>query len=246
VLVYERKYATLLMASQPPVFCWLGAAPAGTWWRLAAASAFANAITQRVLGLRLSCVMTKLKILGSDTKSGQSLTAHVDDGVQLVHEDHGGLTLAANIRFGCACVSPRIHRRASKMRSLGGMRRSCLICRLVVLLVCGGVLAGPIAVAAAPAKPTVTSLRARRGAVTVRVSTPASVRLSIYEQVPAGCPNPYCTAQLVTATTQRVGRRGLTIEFGQALPRGKYLVVAVAVGNHGYVSPPRYAAVTVA
>src|ERR1700722_9649685 len=126
------------------------------------------------------------------------------------------------------------------------MRRSCLICRLVVLLVCGGVLAGPIAVAAATAKPTVRSLRARRGAVTVRVSKPASVRLSIYEPVPAGCPKSYCAATLVTSTTQKVGVHGLTIEFGQALPRGHYLVVAVAVGRHGYVSRPRYATVTVA
>ena len=126
------------------------------------------------------------------------------------------------------------------------MRGSRLICRLVVLLTCGGVLAGPIAVAAAATKPTVSSLRARRGAVTVRVSTPASVRLSIYGPVPAGCQKPYCAAKLVTSTTQPVGVRGLTIEFGQALPRGHYLVVAVAVGKHGYVSQPRYATVTVA
>jgi hypothetical protein len=81
--------------------------------------------------------------------------------------------------------------------------------------------------------------------VTVRVSTPASVRLSIYEPVPAGCRKPYCSAQLVTSTTQKVGVRGLTIEFGRALPRGNYLVVAVAVGKHGYVSQPRYAVVAV-
>jgi len=126
------------------------------------------------------------------------------------------------------------------------MRRSWLICRFVVLLACGGVLAGPIAVAAAAAKPTVSSLRARRGAVTVRVSTPASVRLSIYESLSAGCRKPYCAGELVTSTTQKVGVRGLTIEFGQALPRGHYLVVAVAVGKHGYVSHPRYAVVTAA
>lgn len=30
VLMNERKYATLPMASQPPVFCLLGAEPAGT------------------------------------------------------------------------------------------------------------------------------------------------------------------------------------------------------------------------
>jgi hypothetical protein len=126
------------------------------------------------------------------------------------------------------------------------MGRSRLICRFVVLLACGGVLAGPIAVAAAAAKPTVSSLRARRGAVTVRVSRPATVRLSIYEPVPAGCQKPYCAAKLVTSTTQKVGVRGLTIEFGHALPRGHYLVVAIAVGKHGYVSQPRYAAVTVA
>jgi hypothetical protein len=126
------------------------------------------------------------------------------------------------------------------------MRRSRLICRLVVLLAYGCVLAGPIAVAAAVAKPTVTSLRARRGAVTVRVSAPASVRLSIYEPPPAGCQQPYCAAKLVTSTTQKVGARGLTIEFGQALPRGHYLVVAVAVGKHGYVSRSRDATVTVA
>ncbi|HWF25920.1 MAG TPA: hypothetical protein VG275_10755 [Solirubrobacteraceae bacterium] len=126
------------------------------------------------------------------------------------------------------------------------MRRSRLICRFLVLLACGGVLAGSVAVAAAAAKPTVSSLRARRGAVTVRVSTPASVRLSIYEPVPAGCSNPYCVAKLVTSTTQKVGVHGLTIEFGQALPRGHYLVVAIAVGKHGYVSQPRSAAVTVA
>jgi hypothetical protein len=125
------------------------------------------------------------------------------------------------------------------------MRRSRLICRFVVLLACGGVIAGPVAVAAVAAKPTVRSLRARRGAVTVRVSTPALVRLSIYEPAPAGCPQPYCAPTLVTSTTQRVGRRGLTIEFGQALPRGRYLVVAVAFGKHGYVSKPRYATVTV-
>jgi hypothetical protein len=128
----------------------------------------------------------------------------------------------------------------------GVMRRSRLICRFVVLLACGGVLAGPIAVAAAAARPTVSSLRARRGAVTVRVSRPASVRLSIYGPVPAGCGKPSCAANLVTSTTQRVGVRGLAIEFGQALPRGHYLVVAVAVGNQGYVSQPRYAVVTVA
>jgi hypothetical protein len=126
------------------------------------------------------------------------------------------------------------------------MRRPRLLCRFVVLLACGGVLAGPIGVAAAAAKPTVTSLRVRRGAVTVRVSRPASVRLSIYEMVPAGCQKPYCTATSVTSTTQKVGRHGLTIEFGQALPRGQYVVVAVAVGKHGYVSRPRSAAVTVA
>jgi hypothetical protein len=128
----------------------------------------------------------------------------------------------------------------------GVMRRSRLICRFVVLLACTGVLAGPIAVAAAAAKPTVKSLRARRGAVTVRVSTPARVRLSIYGPVPAGCQKPSCAATLVTSTTQKVGVRGLTIEFGQALPRGRYLVVAVAVGKHGYVSRPRDATVTVA
>jgi hypothetical protein len=126
------------------------------------------------------------------------------------------------------------------------MRGSLLIWRFVALLACAGVFAGPIAVAAAPAKPTVSSLRARRGAVTVRVSTPASVRLSIYEPVPAGCQKPYCAAKLVTSTTQKVGIHGLTIEFGQALPRGHYLVVAIAVGKHGYVSQPRYATVTVA
>jgi hypothetical protein len=126
------------------------------------------------------------------------------------------------------------------------MRRSRLICRFVVLLACGVVLAGPIAVAAAAAKPTVTSLRVRHGAVTVRVSRPGSVRLSIYESVPAGCQKPYCAATLVTSTTQKVGVHGLTIEFGQALPRGQYLVVAIAVGKHGYVSQPRSAAVTVA
>ena len=125
------------------------------------------------------------------------------------------------------------------------MRRSSLICRLVVLFACG-LLAGPIAGAAAASKPTVRSLRARRGAVTVRVSTPASVRLSIYESAPAGCRKPYCVVKLVTSTTQKVGVRGLTIEFGQALPQGRYLVVAVAVGKHGYVSKPRYATVTVA
>jgi len=32
-LVNEKKYATLLIASQPPVFSWLGGTPAGTWWR---------------------------------------------------------------------------------------------------------------------------------------------------------------------------------------------------------------------
>jgi hypothetical protein len=126
------------------------------------------------------------------------------------------------------------------------MRRSRLICRFVVLLACAGVLAGPIAVASAAAKPTIRSLRARGGAVTVRVSAPTSVQLSIYQPVPAGCRKPYCAAKLVTSTTQKVGVRGLKIEFGQALPRGRYLVVAVAVGKHGYVSPPRYAAVTVA
>jgi hypothetical protein len=125
------------------------------------------------------------------------------------------------------------------------MRRARLVCPLVVLVGCW-VLAGPIAVAAAVAKPTVTSLRARRGAVTVRVSAPASVRLSIYEPAPAGCQKPYCSAKLVTSTTQKVGVRGLTIEFGQALPRGHYLVIAVAVGKHGYVSRPRDATVTVA
>ena len=125
------------------------------------------------------------------------------------------------------------------------MRRSRLICRFVVLLACC-VAAGPIAVATAAVKPTVRSLRARRGAVTVRVSTPASVRLSIYGPVPAGCRTPYCAAKLVTSTTQKVGVRGLTIEFGQALPHGRYLVVAAAVGKHGYVSQPRYAAVTAA
>lgn len=114
-----------------------------------------------------------------------------------------------------------------------------------MLFACG-VLAGPIAVAAAAAKPTVRSLRARRGAVTVRVSTPASVRLSIYGPVPAGCRKPYCAARLVTSTTQKVGVRGLTIVFGKALPPGRYLVVAVAVGKHGYVSQPRYAVVTAA
>jgi hypothetical protein len=82
--------------------------------------------------------------------------------------------------------------------------------------------------------------------MTVRVSTPASVSLSIYEPVPAGCRDPYCGAMLVTSTTQKVGVHGLTIEFGQALPRGHYLVIAVAVGKHGHVSKPRYAAVTVA
>jgi hypothetical protein len=126
------------------------------------------------------------------------------------------------------------------------MRSSRLICRFVVLLACAGVLAGPIAVASAAAKPTVSSLRARGGAVTVRVSAPASVRLSIYEPVPAGCRKPYCVAKLVTSTTQRVGVHGLRIEFGHALPRGHYLVVAVVVGKHGYVSPPRYATVTAA
>ncbi|MHB8690481.1 MAG: hypothetical protein ACYDHH_04485 [Solirubrobacteraceae bacterium] len=126
------------------------------------------------------------------------------------------------------------------------MRRSRLLCRFVVLVACAGVLAGPIAVASAAAKPTVSSLRARGGTVTVRVSAPAFVRLSIYQPVPAGCRKPYCTAKLVTATTQKVGVHGLRIEFGQALPHGHYLVVAVAVGKHGYVSPPRYAAVTVA
>ena len=131
-------------------------------------------------------------------------------------------------------------------RSLWLVRRSRLICRFVVLLACGGVLAGPIAVAAAAARPTVSSLRARRGAVTVRVSKPAFVRLSIYKSVPAGCPKSYCAPTLVTSTTHKVGVRGLTIEFGQALPRGRYLVVAVAVGKHGYVSKPRYAAVTAA
>jgi hypothetical protein len=138
------------------------------------------------------------------------------------------------------------HARRLMLDHYGVMRRSRVICRFVVLLACGGVLAGPIAVAAAAAKPTVTSLRARRGAVTVRVSTPASVRLSIYEPVPAGCRTPYCVATLVTSTTQKVGVHGLRIEFGQALPRGRYLVVAVAVGKHGHVSQPRYAVVTVA
>jgi hypothetical protein len=126
------------------------------------------------------------------------------------------------------------------------MRRSRLICRFVVLLACAGVLAGPIAIASAAASPTVSSLRARGGAVTVRVSAPASVRLSIYEPVPAACRKPYCAAKLVTSTTQKVGVHGLTIEFGHALPRGRYLVVAVVVGKHGYVSRPRYATVTVA
>jgi hypothetical protein len=135
--------------------------------------------------------------------------------------------------------------RAADTRSLRVMRRSRLICRFVVLLACC-VAAGPIAVATAAVKPTVRSLRARRGAVTVRVSTPASVRLSIYGPVPAGCRTPYCAAKLVTSTTQKVGVRGLTIEFGQALPHGRYLVVAAAVGKHGYVSQPRYAAVTAA
>jgi len=125
------------------------------------------------------------------------------------------------------------------------MRSSRLICRFAVLLALG-VLAGPIAVATAAAKPTVRSLRARRGAVTVRVTTPASVRLSIYGPVPAGCRKPYCAARLVTSTTQKVGVRGLTIDFGQALPHGRYLVAAVALGKHGYVSKPRYATVTVA
>jgi hypothetical protein len=126
----------------------------------------------------------------------------------------------------------------------GVMRRSRLICRLVVLFACS-ILAGPVAGAAAAAKPTVKSLRARRGDVTVRVSRPTSVRLSIYGPAPAGCGKPYCAAQLVTSTTQKVGVRGLTIAFGQALPRGRYVVVAVAVGKHGYVSRARYATVTV-
>jgi hypothetical protein len=140
---------------------------------------------------------------------------------------------------------------AADGRSSPGMRRSSLICRFVVLLACAGVLAAPIAVAsaaaaaAAAAKPTISSLRARRGTVTVRVSAPAFVRLSIYQPVPAGCKKPYCAAKLVTSTTQKVGVHGLRIEFGQALPRGHYLVVAVAIAKHGYVSPPRYAAVTV-
>jgi hypothetical protein len=119
-----------------------------------------------------------------------------------------------------------------------------LLRHILALLVCAGVLAGPIAVASGATKATVTSLRARGGAVTVRVSTPTSVRFSIYQSVPAGCRKPYCIAKVVTSTTQRVGSRGLTIEFGQALPRGQYLVVAVAVGKHGYVSAPRYAVVT--
>lgn len=128
----------------------------------------------------------------------------------------------------------------------GVMRRSRLICRLVVLLACAGVLAGTVAVAAAAPKPTVSSLRARRGAVTVRVSRPASVRLTIYGPTPAGCRRPSCAGKLVTSTTQKVDGRGLTIAFGQALPGGRYLVVAVAVGKHGYVSRPRYAVVTAA
>jgi hypothetical protein len=126
------------------------------------------------------------------------------------------------------------------------MRRSRLILCVVVLLACGGALAAPIAVASAAAKPTVSSLRARRGAVTVRVNTPASVRISIYAPAPAGCRTPYCAPKLVTSTTHKVGVRGLTIEFGNALPRGHYLVVAVALGKHGYVSRPRYATVTAA
>ena len=124
------------------------------------------------------------------------------------------------------------------------MRRSPLICRFIALLACAGVFAGPIAVASAAAKPTVTSLRSRGGAVTVHVSSPTYVRFSIYQGVPSGCRKPYCLAKLVTSTTQKVGVHGLTIEFGQALPRGRYLVVAVAVGKHGYVSAPKYAAVT--
>ncbi|HWF54321.1 MAG TPA: hypothetical protein VG223_06840 [Solirubrobacteraceae bacterium] len=122
-----------------------------------------------------------------------------------------------------------------------------LICRFVVLLACScaGVVAAPIADVSAAARPTVSSLRVHGGTVTVRVSAPTSVRLSIYEPVPAGCRKPYCAAELVTSTTQKVGVRGLRIEFGHALPRGRYIVVAVAVGKHGYVSPARYAAVTV-
>jgi hypothetical protein len=103
------------------------------------------------------------------------------------------------------------------------MRRTRLICRVAVLLACCGVLAEPIAAASAAVRPTVSSLRAQGGAVTVRVSTPATVRLSIYAPVPAGCRKPYCAAEL----------------------RGQYLVVAVVVGKHGYVSQPRYAVVTV-
>jgi hypothetical protein len=107
-----------------------------------------------------------------------------------------------------------------------------------------GALVGPIAAASAAAGPTVSSLRAGRGTVTIRVSRPTSVRVSIYEATPAGCRKPYCRATLVTATTQKVGRHGLKIAFGRALPPGRYLVVAVAVARHGYVSAPRYASVT--
>jgi hypothetical protein len=125
------------------------------------------------------------------------------------------------------------------------MIRSRLLCRVAVLLACAGALTAPSALAASAAQPTVNSLRVRGGAVTVRVSTPARVGLAIYQSVPAGCRKPYCMAQLVTSLKHRVGVHGLTISFGQALPRGRYLVVAVAFGSHGYVSPPRYAAVTV-
>ena len=126
------------------------------------------------------------------------------------------------------------------------MLRTRLICLAAVVVALGGVLAGPIAVASAGPKPVVSSLKAKGGTVTVRVNTPASVRLSIYQPVPAGCRKPYCSAKLVTSTTEKVGVHGLTIDFGQAIPKGQYLVVAVALGKHGYVSRPAYAVVSVA
>ena len=125
------------------------------------------------------------------------------------------------------------------------MRGSRLFSRWVALLVCAGVLTGSIAVAAAAVKPAVSSLRAKGGTVTVRVNTPTSVNLSIYQGLPVGCRKPYCVVKLVTTTTQRVGREGLRVEFGQALPAGTYLVIAVAVVKHRDVSQPRYATVTI-